>query len=218
MSQDPQPTVDRDSVTAARMATLYDGVVADYIKAFWNDLTDAPWLDEFAQRVTKGGLILDVGCGPGNFAAYLAKQGFRLHGIDISPKMIEAARRLVPGHQFDVADCRAIGTRDQTYDGVLAAYSLLHLTRDGAIKSLQECFRVMRGGGKLALMLKEGTGQHELPASLSPGQTCFVQLWDREDAKRSLSRIGFRVIAERSGSPTSDKELQFTKFMLLCER
>lgn len=200
------------------MAKLYDGVVDDYIKTFWNDFTDAPWLDEFAKRVTTGGFILDVGCGPGNFAAYLAKKGFRLHGIDISPRMIEAARRLVPGHQFDVADCRVIATPNATYDGVLAAYSLLHLTRDGALMSLDECFRTMRKGAILALMLKEGTGQHELPASLSPGQTCFVQLWDRDDAKRSLASIGYRLVAEHSGPPMSEKELQFTKFMLLCER
>src|SRR4051812_53081 len=101
-------TGDPDDRIAADIARLYDGVVEKYVEAFWNDLTDSPWLDALAARLVAGGYVLDVGCGPGNFAAYLAGKGFRLHGIDVAPNMIQAATKLVPGHQFEVMDCRRL--------------------------------------------------------------------------------------------------------------
>lgn len=163
-----------DSAIAAETAAIYDGITEEYVHTFWNDRTDAPWLDALVELLPSNGTVLDVGCGPGNFSAYLSQKGLRLHGIDISCRMIETARQLVPGHLFDVADCRRIPSPDENYHGVLAAYSLLHLTREGAIASLHEVFRVLRSGGTLALMLKEGVGSHNLPASLAPDRKSVV--------------------------------------------
>src|SRR5262249_45311092 len=39
--------------------------------------------------------VLDVGCGPGWLSEYLARCGFRVTGIDISPDMVEIARQRV---------------------------------------------------------------------------------------------------------------------------
>ena len=57
------------------------------------------------------GTVVDLGCGPGNLTADLARRwpGAVVHGIDSSPSMIEAARQLEdpPRLTFEVADLRA---------------------------------------------------------------------------------------------------------------
>jgi SAM-dependent methyltransferase len=52
--------------------------------------------------VPRGSHVLDLGCGPGPDAVYLAKQGYRVTAIDWSPGMVEAARCRV--HAAGVGD------------------------------------------------------------------------------------------------------------------
>ena len=66
-------------------------------------------LVEFLRRApVRGGRALDVGCGTGANALWLAAQGFAVLGIDISPAAIERARAkagtAAPGCRFAVAD------------------------------------------------------------------------------------------------------------------
>jgi SAM-dependent methyltransferase len=51
-------------------------------------------------------LIIDVACGTGKLAAELYKRNYRVIGVDISPEMIEVARRKNPNIQFYVADIK----------------------------------------------------------------------------------------------------------------
>ena len=79
---------------------------------------DQGWGD-FARRSTPGllralrdngirdGKIVDLGCGSGIWARALADAGYEVVGVDISPAMIELARRSVPEAQFHVASCFA---------------------------------------------------------------------------------------------------------------
>ena len=49
------------------------------------------------------GLVLDLGCGSGVWASELSRAGYDVAGIDISPAMIEMARKRVPAGDFRVA-------------------------------------------------------------------------------------------------------------------
>ena len=53
--------------------------------------------------------VLDVGCGPGRHAHELARRGVLVHGVDISERFVEIARRDAPaGATFERADARAM--------------------------------------------------------------------------------------------------------------
>ncbi|MCB1671435.1 MAG: class I SAM-dependent methyltransferase [Gammaproteobacteria bacterium] len=50
-----------------------------------------------------GGLIIDIGCGSGIWAARLGRAGYRVLGVDISPAMLNLARKQAPDAQFELA-------------------------------------------------------------------------------------------------------------------
>ena len=75
---------------------------------------DCDFLAQVFQKHSPGRVetILDVGCGTGNHAYILAKRGYRVTGIDLSPEMINAAKRKQSGErsdpQFIVMDMRSL--------------------------------------------------------------------------------------------------------------
>jgi len=73
--------------------------------------------------------ILDVGCGPGNHAAYLysLNQGYKITGIDLSDKMIELAKKNAPGCHFIKGDIRNLDS-NKKYDAVIASFCIVHLS------------------------------------------------------------------------------------------
>lgn len=78
-------TQDFFRVKAASWSSNYgdDGEMADRIALFSSELS---------ARLPKGGTVLDFGCGSGNIALHLGREGWQVIGCDITAEMIDAAR------------------------------------------------------------------------------------------------------------------------------
>lgn len=98
--------------------------------------------------------VLDVGCGPGRHARALAERGIVVHGVDVSERFVELARRDAPaGATFERLDARSM-TFDAEFDAVVClcqgAFGLM--TADGHdVTVLAGISRALRPGGRLAL-------------------------------------------------------------------
>ncbi len=93
--------------------------------------------------------VLDVGGGPGVHAAWLARDGYRVHLVDPVPRHVEAA--LGAGVTAEVGDARALPVADASYDVALVLGPLYHLLeRDDRDRALAEARRVTRPGGLVA--------------------------------------------------------------------
>jgi len=101
--------------------------------------------------------ILDVGCGIGGSSLYLAEKfDARVTGITLSP--VQAARateraekaNLSASSQFLVADAQATPFADDSFDLVWSLESGEHMP--DKTKFLQECYRVLKPGGKLIMV------------------------------------------------------------------
>ena len=103
-------------------------------------------------NIPPGGTALDVGSGPGNVTASLARaagpDGLAL-GVDISEPMLARAVRAESGPQvgFIRADAQRLPLRDNTVDAVISL-AVLQLIPDPAA-ALAEMARVLRPGGRL---------------------------------------------------------------------
>ncbi len=97
-----------------------------------------------------GSRLLDVGCGTGTAVEHLIQQfGFFTAGVDPSLPMIARGRARNSLLPLARAAGESLPFLDAQWDGVLAECSL-SLSRNPPI-FLRECFRVLRGGGRLIL-------------------------------------------------------------------
>jgi uncharacterized protein len=148
---DAEAVVDRDAVIAGgaeerdhRVQTSYDAVATAYADHLVDELGVQPfetWLLDRVVEHAKGRPVVDAGSGPGHVTAYLADRGADAVGIDVSPAMVDEARRRFPARSYAVEDLRRLG-RPPTSSGwaaVVAWYSLIHLAASelpGAVASL----------------------------------------------------------------------------------
>jgi SAM-dependent methyltransferase len=96
--------------------------------------------------------VLDVGGGPGAYAAWLADGGYEVKLVDATPLHVQQALELAAG-RFDAAegDARRLDEPDGSYDFVLLLGPLYHLLeREDRLAALGEARRVLRPGGLLA--------------------------------------------------------------------
>jgi ubiquinone/menaquinone biosynthesis C-methylase UbiE len=93
--------------------------------------------------------ILDVGGGPGAYAAPLADAGYEVVLVDASPLHVRQAQELAAGRfSAEQGDARSLAAADESFDAVLLLGPLYHLTeRDDRVLALREARRVLRPGG-----------------------------------------------------------------------
>jgi ubiquinone/menaquinone biosynthesis C-methylase UbiE len=96
--------------------------------------------------------VLDVGGGPGAYAAWLAEAGHRVRLVDATPRHVQEALERSRGRFSAVeGDARSLDELDESYDVVLLLGPLYHLTEpDDRLTALREARRVLRSGGLVA--------------------------------------------------------------------
>jgi SAM-dependent methyltransferase len=82
--------------------------------------------DLLEKQGIKGGSILELGCGTGKHAEYFAKKGYTIHGIDLSPRMVELANKnkaenLEQQLCFELGDVRTY-RNGKKYDAVISLF------------------------------------------------------------------------------------------------
>ncbi|MES0837308.1 class I SAM-dependent methyltransferase [Nocardiopsis tropica] len=133
----------------------YDGVVELYASMFADRLETQPFsrnmIGTFAELVRGTGnpRAADVGCGPGHLTAMLHERGLDAFGLDLSPAMVDHARRAHPALRFDEARMEALPVGDGALGGVLAHYSMIHTPPAELPALLAEQARVLAPQGLL---------------------------------------------------------------------
>jgi len=98
-----------------------------------------------------GGLILDLGCGRGEWLEVLSENGYACRGVDMNGVMVSEAQAL----GFDVVEQDAIvylrGLGSESVSAVTSMHLVEHLSYEVLIRLLDEALRVLRPGGVLIL-------------------------------------------------------------------
>jgi SAM-dependent methyltransferase len=148
-------------------------------------------------RTADGGPVADVGCGPGHVTAYLHDLGVDAFGIDLSPVMVDVARRDHPHLRFDVGSMTDLDLADASVAGLLAFWSLIHIPDDAVPTVFRHFQRALRPGGPLLLgfhvgdesrLKTEGYGGHPMKVYVHRRPPARMRAW--------LHDTGFAVEAE----------------------
>lgn len=181
--------------------TAYDKASAIYAAEYTSVSASAA---QFLSYMPNSGRILEVGCGTGVDADYLAKGGYTVIATDISSSMIDEARRAHshPNISFQTADLTALDFSDSEFDGLFAESCILHIPKLKVPSVFKGFHRVLAPGGILALGLQEGESQETfLPAPFLQGENVFVNVFSYKESHRLLTQAGFSIINEFAKKP-----------------
>lgn len=169
-----------------------------------------PYFREFSGLLKVGSTILDLGCGPGNVSRFLMNQdkGYQIVGIDLSPRMLQYAKRNVPGGKFIRADLRLVVFK-QTFDAVIASFCIIHLNQDEVDDLLRKTFDLLGDGGYLYLSFMYGGEPGFEKAGFSKDEMYFCYFEPGEMIK-ALERLGYRVMSKyrHDYQRTADQPIQ----------
>lgn len=111
----------------------------------------APWKakerDRFLSmlRAEDKTALLEIGAGTGQFGQYFQAQGFDIVCTDLSPAMVEACRQ--KGLDARVMDFLSLDFADDTFDGIFALNTLLHVPKADFQMVLESIKRVLKPNG-----------------------------------------------------------------------
>ena len=118
--------------------------------------------------------ILDLGSGAGRHLVYLAKEGFRVDGMDFSTRGLAYAREWLAregvGATLTRADMTALPYEDNYFDALISIHVIFHNTLALLRQTLSEIYRILRPGG-LALLTFQSTRSYRFGRGiqLEPG-------------------------------------------------
>jgi SAM-dependent methyltransferase len=138
----------------------YDRLAEEYARRISDELQHKPLdralLDRFAKQTSGQGEVCDMGCGPGHGARYLRDAGASVFGLDLSPAMLEQARKLNPDISFRGGNMMALDIPDGTLAGVAAFYAIVNIPKLSLPLIFREMARVLRPDGLLLLAFHAG--------------------------------------------------------------
>jgi 2-polyprenyl-3-methyl-5-hydroxy-6-metoxy-1,4-benzoquinol methylase len=156
-------------------------------------------LDHLFPQGMSGRVVLDIGCGTGDFIALSRRRGADVMGVDISPVVLERARQRFAGDervQLEVGAIRDLNLAASSFDVVTSVTVLQHVLDDGEfVRSLQALRETLRPGGRMILL--ELAPPHESPVAIKDVNG-FVYLLERPPHawRSSFERAGLTVVEE----------------------
>jgi SAM-dependent methyltransferase len=139
----------------------YSKVSEEYTGEMFNELDHKPLdreiLRDFSGKTNGKGLVLDLGCGPGQIGGYLQAHGVYAAGIDLAYGMVRKGLRLNPEMSFIQANMLSLPFATNSLAGIAAFYSVIHIPHHIQPALYAEFLRALRPGGYLLISFHIGS-------------------------------------------------------------
>ncbi|UCD96688.1 MAG: class I SAM-dependent methyltransferase [Candidatus Bathyarchaeota archaeon] len=170
----------------------YDDIAREY-QAKRQTFDNVEVLTEFFHYLPKCARILDAGCGAGVPCADLAMQaGFEVVGVDFSSSMLKMARKNVPEADLIKEDMTKLGFPDNSFDGLIALYSIIHVPREMHASLYQQFHEILKPEGMMLMCIGsdewEGTDAYF-------GTQMFWSEPSLENTLKMVKNAGFQILS-----------------------
>ena len=180
----------------------------------------------FAQILRRKGCqtVLDVGCGAGRNAVFLAEEGFYVVGVDISPTALELALEKARSKGVDRCvfvkhDFLELPFPDARFDAAFSCYAIENMSLSGIRKALSEMRRVVEDGG-LILVTLHSPKHWRFGQGKEVGRNTFMVLetikgktvrftthfFEKQDAEGLFQNLDLKILSIREQVKVSDKQ------------
>ena len=150
-------------------------------------------------------VVLDIGFGTGTLTTKLYENGCTIYGQDFSARMIELASEKMPNahlYQGDFTQGLVEPLLAQSYDFIVATYSLHHLTDEQKVSFMRVLQNLLNPGGQVLI----GDVAFENRSQLEQCQKAVGDEWDDDEIyfvvdelKGEFPELGFKQISHCSG-------------------
>ncbi|MBW4648047.1 MAG: class I SAM-dependent methyltransferase [Kastovskya adunca ATA6-11-RM4] len=136
------------------------------------------------------GKILDLGCGPGRDLVAFKSQGHTAIGLDATPAFVEMAKQ-VSGCEVWQQSFFNLDLPPETFDGIFANASLLHVPQADMVKVLKDLWRSLVSQGAIAISICRGNSEGYI---VRGSGYRFVSGWEYETLSSCLEVAGFEIL------------------------
>lgn len=189
----------------------WNAVSDQYAEKYQDEVLLKPRVQEFIRDFMKDipedALVCDMGCGPGQVARFLRTSfGSKTCGIDLSPLMIEQAKRLNPEIPFAAKDVLTM-QETEIYDAIIGMYFIVNFTPERLPLLFTKLHQLLKPGGKLLLSFHIGEDHHHREDNLwDSGKGLSFCFFNPQTVKATLEKTGFAVEEIREREPYPEVE------------
>ncbi|MER6509828.1 class I SAM-dependent methyltransferase [Nonomuraea sp. NPDC001636] len=192
-------------------ARAYDAV-ADLYADLARDSLDRLPLDRalvaaFAELVRAAGPrpVVEAGCGPGYMTAHLRDLGLDAFGVDLSPALLDIARRDYPGLRFELGSMDALDVADGELGGLISWYSMIHVPPAELPPYFAEFRRVLAPGGHFLVGFFESEGD---PVTEFDHKVTPAYRWPIDELADLARKEGFVEVGRMLREPLEDERFR----------
>ncbi len=172
-------TYGREYFETVGRLTLYDGLY-----------------DRLLGHIPPGGSCMDLACGPANVSFYLKRRrpDIRIHGMDLSPAMIQIAGERVPDGSFTVGDFGSFRPRKGEFDCIVFAFGLPYIPLDEFPPLLAAFREGLAPGGVAYLSFMEGDALEYEVTSFTKGESLYTYYHPKKEVLDMIASCGFTML------------------------
>jgi 2-polyprenyl-3-methyl-5-hydroxy-6-metoxy-1,4-benzoquinol methylase len=176
------------------VAKVYDEIAGEYTRQYaYGENMSLPALKKFLALLSAQAKILDVGCGGGQDAKFLAGNGATVLGIDFSREMIKLAKEYAPAATFRVADLLKLDNRIK-YDGIWCCRVFHHVPLAKQDQFLNKVNSLLKKGGVLYLTAVTSDNKKDYEAFDSGNGNLLKKRLTAKSFKNLLAKHNFTVL------------------------
>jgi SAM-dependent methyltransferase len=178
------------------VAQGYDRIGARYAAWTSRSLADprSRYTALLLDHLPQGAAVLDLGCGAGIPTTCELAARFTVTGVDISAEQVERARRNVPGARFLHADMTALDLPPESFEAIVAFYSIIHVPRDEQAALLAKITTWLRPGGLFVAALGIGDSEAGYEADWL-GAPMYWSSFDAATNRGLVRQAGFDLVS-----------------------
>lgn len=177
-------------MTDEQIGAAYDARAGEYV-ALIGDIAQTDARDRAliaAWRDATPGRLLDAGCGPGGWTAFLHDGHRDVLGVDLSEEFIAHTRAMHPDLEFHQGSFAALPLADASLGGILAWYSIIHTPPEELPAILAEFARVVAPGGSILIGFFDGTPREPFDHAITT-----AYFWTPDALQPLLEQAGFTI-------------------------
>jgi 2-polyprenyl-3-methyl-5-hydroxy-6-metoxy-1,4-benzoquinol methylase len=177
----------------------------------WQERKSADFDDDFHERCRalflehlKGPRVLDAGCGLGLDSYAFASQGLQVTATDIVPEFPINIHAHAHDIQSVAMDLTATCFREESFDGIFACASFLHVPHEFSRSTLHSFAKILAPGGILFLNhvnSSKGLNSYQVDDLLIQDNPAFCFCHSQKELRSMLADAGLTVLASAQFSP-----------------